>query len=191
MGRSSCCCRERFVESVFQSRLGGALRSPLLMDGGGWVWEGGWKGGSGLCQAPGQKEMHAGKLVPLEGEKGHAESPAQGHVRENPSKPGFLKDRAPLYTMAGPHHTGELSTPRVILGISASVIFMCLFLFTKHLPKHHGRFAYPFCPGSCSQCPQPLWTSLMIPKGNGGGDCQDYDSGTDHERSRTCFGDLL
>lgn len=42
------------------------------------MWEGSWKGGSGLCQAPGQKEMRARKLVSLEGEKGHAESPRLG-----------------------------------------------------------------------------------------------------------------
>lgn len=50
MGRNICCSEGRFVESVFQSRVGGALSSPLLMDGGGWVWEEDWKGGSGLYQ---------------------------------------------------------------------------------------------------------------------------------------------
>lgn len=46
-------------------------------------------------------------------------------------------------------------------------------------------------PGSCSQgSPQPLWKNLKIPKGNavGGGGCQDRDSGTDNERSRTHSG---
>lgn len=66
MGKSICCRRGRFVESVFQSWVGvwgEALRSPLLMDGGGWVWDRGWKEGSGSRQAPGLKEMHVGKRV--------------------------------------------------------------------------------------------------------------------------------
>lgn len=82
------------------------MSSPLLMDGRGWVWEGGWKGGSGSYQAPRKKEMHAGKLVSLEGEKGYSESPAYGHVREDPSRPELLIDRA-LYTSVGPHLTSE------------------------------------------------------------------------------------
>lgn len=58
------------LSQYFRAEWGGALRSPLLMDGGGWVWEEGWKGGSGSYRAPRQKEMHAGKLASLEGGKG-------------------------------------------------------------------------------------------------------------------------
>lgn len=69
------------------------------------MWEGSWKRGSGLCQAPGQKEMHAGKLVSLEGEKGHAESPRLGSCQGKSIKTRVSERQgfSVQYSRAPPH----------------------------------------------------------------------------------------